>query len=191
VLNVTRIIEMRIKYALACKRPADYSPQIQPMIANPGHGSLPSGHATEAFVVAFMLDAMRRHAGIDGSISNLATGDPTFVQLMRHAERIATNRTVAGVHFPADSIAGMVLAFALSSYFTRKLSGLGDVSCINFLGEGIARTDFRYHVVLADLLTSTPSGTAPGRVFKSDPIADIDSSPLLEHLWKSAIDEWR
>ena len=57
VLEVSIIIHMWIKHALACRRPVEFSPQIQPMILTPGHGSLPSGHATEAFVVAFVMDA--------------------------------------------------------------------------------------------------------------------------------------
>ena len=35
--------------------PTRYSPQVQPVITTPGHGSLPSGHATQAFAVAQLL----------------------------------------------------------------------------------------------------------------------------------------
>ena len=38
-----------IKHALACRRPIEYSPQVQPMILTPSHGSLPSGHSTKSF----------------------------------------------------------------------------------------------------------------------------------------------
>ena len=42
------------------------------------------------------------------------------VQLMRLASRVAINRTVAGVHFPADSAAGCFLGLALGQYFWRR-----------------------------------------------------------------------
>ena len=51
-------IEMRMKHELACWRPVQYSPHVQPMITTPGHGSLPSGHATQAYVVAHVLQTL-------------------------------------------------------------------------------------------------------------------------------------
>ena len=56
-------VEMRIKHALACRRPHEYSPQIQPIIACPLHGSLPSGHATEAFMFAHLLAVLSTDKG--------------------------------------------------------------------------------------------------------------------------------
>ena len=38
-------------------------------------------------------------------------------QLAAQAERIAQNRTVAGLHFPVDSHAGQILARVLADYF--------------------------------------------------------------------------
>ena len=45
------------------------------------------------------------------------------VQLFRQAERIATNRVVAGVHFPIDSAAGCSLGLTLGEYFAQRCSG--------------------------------------------------------------------
>ena len=49
---------MRFKHALACARPADCSPQLQPMLLTPRHGSLPSGHSTQAYVIARVLQEL-------------------------------------------------------------------------------------------------------------------------------------
>ena len=42
---------------------------------------------------------------------------------MRQAARIAINRTVAGVHFPADSAAGAVLGLTLGQYLVNRANG--------------------------------------------------------------------
>ncbi len=55
-------VEMRFKQMFAIVRPVELSPQIQPMIPTPGHGAYPSGHATEAFTVATLLNALLRAA---------------------------------------------------------------------------------------------------------------------------------
>jgi hypothetical protein len=70
-----------------CPRPNKLSPQIQPMIAVPGHGAWPSGHATETFMVATLLQSLLQHAN--------RTGGKYEEQLQRFAARVAVNRTVA------------------------------------------------------------------------------------------------
>ncbi len=104
---LANFVEMRLKYALACKRPLEYSPQIQPMIWTPSHGSLPSGHATEAFTMARVLWLLLRAHGVK-PYSEGVWGE----MLMRQAALIPINRTVAGVHFPVDSAAGAGRALA-------------------------------------------------------------------------------
>ena len=110
-------VEMRFKHELACWRPADLSPQVQPMVTTPGHGSLPSGHCTEAFVIKEVLEAL---LGMD-----LAQDDPNLHrQFERTAARIATNRVVAGVHFPIDNLAGRLLGTVLGRYFVFRSKGM-------------------------------------------------------------------
>ena len=64
-LRLAVFVEMRFKHALACRRPIEFSPQIQPMILTPGHGTLPSGHATEAFISALVFWQLLRASGTE------------------------------------------------------------------------------------------------------------------------------
>lgn len=112
-------IEMKFKHELACWRPCDYSAQVQPMLTTPGHGSLPSGHCTQAYVVAEVLKALL-------NTMQQGPGYRTFnAQLHRLAARIATNRVIAGVHFPVDNVAGRLLGTVLGEYFCFLCGGRG------------------------------------------------------------------
>lgn len=98
-------VAMRFKDALNVPRPIAHSPLLQPMLLTPGHASLPSGHATEAFMAAMLLIALQ------------SAPASRCEQLRRLAFRIAENRVVAGLHFPVDSIAGQALGETLASWF--------------------------------------------------------------------------
>lgn len=108
VLNIalqwTIAVELRFKHELACWRPADFSAQVQPMVTTPGHGTFPMGHAVQSFLFAGLLQALTRSAG----------SSPLAIQLSRTAFRISFNRIVAGLHFPVDLAAGMVLGHVLT-----------------------------------------------------------------------------
>ena len=116
------------------------------------------------------------------------------MQLMRHAERIATNRTVAESHFPADSVAGMVLALSLSEFFLARFAGSKDVRSRSFDGRQFDE-DFTYEAVLARRYERRPhSGEKPidGEVITECPTSNaIPRSDLLNHLWNEALAEWR
>ncbi|MFK7942289.1 MAG: phosphatase PAP2 family protein, partial [Paracoccaceae bacterium] len=170
VQSVTVLVEMRIKHALGVKRPVEFSPQVQPMIPTPQHGSYPSGHTTEAFIAAFMIDGLIRAA----SARPIDTEDLRFVQLMRHAERIALNRVVAGVHFPIDNAAGMVLAWTLSEYYMRRFGEFGTLHSRNF--DGTDTDPFDYRRVL--------------NCYGGTPLPEIGASPELVVLWLEAKKEW-
>ncbi len=98
---------MIVKHALAVRRPDQIDGRILPMIPTPGHGSFPSAHATEAYTVLTVMEAL---VSTWGSLGDIA---PRLAMLRGLAERIAVNRTVAGVHFPIDSWAGAALGTAL------------------------------------------------------------------------------
>jgi membrane-associated phospholipid phosphatase len=182
VTQTTLMVHARIKHALACRRPIEYSPQIQPMIATPGHGALPSGHATEGFTSAFFLEALIREAsGVKGGFNK---NDVRTVQFMRIAERIATNRVVAGVHFPVDSVAGMVLAQALSDFFVARFVG-GSVTSRTFDGRGF-NDDFVYNKVLE---RSYRSRDGKPVIRLEDQTFEPARSGLLKGVWDQAVDE--
>ena len=71
-----------------------------PPLECPGHGSYPSGHATQAHLFALcaikiLPDAQKQSLG---------------VVLKALAARIARNREIAGLHYQSDSMAGEWLA---------------------------------------------------------------------------------
>jgi hypothetical protein len=177
VLQFCVYVEMRFKHALACWRPVEYNAQVQPMITTPGHGSFPSGHATQVFAVAHVLT----------SLLNLKPAHAAVVeQLTRQAARIATNRVVAGVHFPVDSMAGRMLGVALGEYFVGRCTGGKSFMGRKFLAAGIdgaATTDFNPFNANQDL-------AGPSPFYSQAKGGAIGQSSLMKHVWKAAQDEW-
>ena len=109
-LRLANFTEMRLKQALSCRRPIEYSPQVQPMILTPGHGTLPMGHATETFMAALVLwNLLKQPTPPCGGTRRLMGHDRWGAQLLSLAARVAINRIVAGMHFPVDAAAGAVL----------------------------------------------------------------------------------
>jgi membrane-associated phospholipid phosphatase len=178
-------VEMRFKHALACWRPVEYNAEIQPMITTPGHGAFPSGHSTQAHAVAYMLK----------QLLNLDRGtigyDQIKDQLDRQAARIAVNRTVAGVHFPIDSMAGRMLGVALAEYFvgrclgttTRSGSTASTIRTFNATWiDQHASTDFNPF--------SSDQDLAAGKVYTASAGANIKQSDIMTKLWEKAQAEW-
>ncbi|MDM0233316.1 phosphatase PAP2 family protein [Variovorax arabinosiphilus] len=176
LLQLCVYIEMRLKHALGCWRPVEYNPQIQPMITTPGHGSFPSGHATQAHAVAHMLgrllDLDARHVTVTG-------------QLARQAARIATNRVVAGVHFPVDSMAGRMLGVAIAEFFEARCGAASSFMHRTFnatFADDHPSTDFNPFHAQQDLA---------GNQFYSGAVnGSAVETPLLAALWSSAAQEW-
>lgn len=171
-------VEMRVKHIFAVLRPGEFSPQIQPVIPTPGHGSWPSGHATEAFAVAPMLEAL-----LDQARPGKGDGAASHLQLQRLAARIAVNRTVAGVHYPVDSAAGRLLGTSLAEFLVARATG----SSLRKRGfdsqrfvepDGIPR-DFR----LSDPLDEGPYSVG-------GPAMPLPKADTLGWLWQEALKEW-
>ena len=176
-------VEMRFKQIFAIVRPVELSPQIQPMIATPGHGAYPSGHATEAFTVATLLDALLRAARPGPAHQD--GHEATKVQLQRQAYRIAVNRTVAGVHYPVDSACGRVLGTLLGEYLVGRCSGHTlkerEFKGNTYSGPQGAARDFD----LQDSIDNGEAGKQLGAAFA------LPTGPLMAWLWDEAVKEWQ
>jgi len=160
-------------------RPVDLSPQINPVIKTPGHSAYPSGHATQAFLLAEIL----------------ATLDPTASAIYRRqAARIAQNRTVAGMHYPVDSRAGALLGSALAHQFMGRIAPslvqkdkswsavtvpAPDMSDANY-DFNLLTLDNQYADTLAAMRKADPAG----------PAANPYDRALLDELWSRVRDEW-
>jgi membrane-associated phospholipid phosphatase len=84
-------------------RPTMLCPALMPPIPVPGHASFPSGHSTQAHLMALCM----------GDV--LSTANPPRLPAMANdlralADRIAHNREIGGFHYPSDTDAGVSLA---------------------------------------------------------------------------------
>ncbi|MCU0920564.1 MAG: phosphatase PAP2 family protein [Burkholderiaceae bacterium] len=184
-LRLANHVEMRFKHALACRRPVEMSAQVQPMIGTPGHGSLPSGHATEACIVAHVLWSLVHNA------NNSAL--TWFEQLMRQAARVAINRTIAGLHFPVDSAAGQVLGLALGEYFVHRATASANYGSWDFVGAAYPPAlDFNWRELYQPPPNSSTRRPAAPSGYANQISATETStvSKPLAALWGEAKAEW-
>ena len=139
-IRLATFVEMRFKQALACRRPNEYSPQVQPMIQTPAHGTLPMGHATETFIAAFVLWKLLSAPQPGTGVAMPPYADLSWgLQLFRLASRVAMNRIVAGLHFTVDAAAGEVLGFDPRPVFCHLLRCRADLQCLEFRWDGNSR----------------------------------------------------
>ncbi|MDF1739632.1 MAG: phosphatase PAP2 family protein [Verrucomicrobiales bacterium] len=89
------MIVFQLKASFDRARPTHLTEAITPSIPVPGHPAYPSGHATQAHLLAYLL-------------MELAPDEAET--LVEDAAAIAKNREIAGVHYPSDSEAGQLLA---------------------------------------------------------------------------------
>jgi hypothetical protein len=190
VLRLAKYAEMNFKNAFAVLRPHELSPQIQPMIQTPAHGSFPSGHCTECFAVARVLyELVSENSG-----AGQAATDQLHEQLFRQAARIAINRTVAGMHYPIDSMAGQLLGLGVADYILARLGAgvaTGSVDAWELDASSQAKvpagTDFTGTELLNFATGARITQTYAAKLAVTVPVAP---SPNLEWLWKEARAEW-
>jgi membrane-associated phospholipid phosphatase len=105
VLNIASLVALFVSMYYKGKyrrpRPSELCPALLPPIVVPGHASFPSGHSTQAHLMALCMGDV---------FSGLAQHQAMLDDLEVLADRIARNREIAGLHYPSDSHAGVDLA---------------------------------------------------------------------------------
>jgi membrane-associated phospholipid phosphatase len=177
-LQFAMLCVMRVKHALACPRPIEYSGLIQPMIQTPGYACLPSGHATEAYMFATIMEHLLMLVG-----SRNPADQEMQTQIYRQAHRIAENRVVAGLHFPVDSIAGKLLGQRLGRYFVSQCIGSKGSQEATFSGEQVPGE--------AEPSAGVKYGTDPGTSLGADSKTPTKPNAMLAKAWSLAAKEWR
>ena len=108
VLNIASLIgtftAMYFKGKNDRPRPSQLCPALMPPLAVPGHASFPSGHSTQAHLMALCMTDV---------FGTLPMAGPMNDDLWTLADRIARNREIAGLHYPSDTKAGVDLGTAV------------------------------------------------------------------------------
>ena len=195
--RLANFCHMRLKQALASRRPNEYAAQVQPMILTPSHSAFPSGHATEAFMAAIVLWKLLQAASITNGLKPY--GEMQWLeQLLRLASRIAVNRTIAGVHFPVDSAAGAVIGLTLGAYFVARCQDpspkydayeFDGTKFPSTTGGPLADGDF-YWTQYYDPAVGGGGQLAPGPFVTRTPGLGMQKNDLLNWVWKKALAEW-
>ena len=108
LLTAMRIGEMTAVYyknKYLRVRASTIEPGLMPPFGPPGHPSFPSGHSTQGWLISYALGEATWSASLGQSIYKN--------QLEWLADRVATNRERAGLHYHSDSQAGQFLANAV------------------------------------------------------------------------------
>lgn len=172
-------VETPMKFFCPAVRPNEYAMEVQPMIQTPDHSTYPSGHAMEAFAIATVLHRLSSGKGsVDGTKKQALP--------FRLAHRIAVNRTVAGVHFPVDSLAGAWVGCFIGDLIYAFATGteicVGDLPKVklkkNEKGDTLQPIDF-----LLSNFPSLPDG-------KTNKKQKIEILPVAKTLWNRAAEEW-
>lgn len=133
VLEAAMAVVAQVKHIIDVPRPVHFYPELAPIIQTPQHSTIPSGHAAEGMAAAYVLSRLLGH----DDAKTVCTSNPVF----RMASRIAMNRTVAGVHFPMDSMAGGCLGITLGRVFWSRITQMDTAEAAERLPAGIGGFD--------------------------------------------------
>jgi hypothetical protein len=98
---VGTFVAMYFKDLYRRPRPSQLCPALLPPIEVPGHASFPSGHSTQAHLMALSMNEV---------LNGLPQQSTMVDDLWTLADRIARNREIAGLHYPSDTAAGVAIA---------------------------------------------------------------------------------
>ncbi|MDD1531664.1 hypothetical protein C7U88_30995, partial [Bradyrhizobium sp. WBOS2] len=179
LITITQVlaahVAMVVKHHLACRRPDRAGAQVMPMIPTPAHGTFPSAHATEAFAVATVLNRF-----VERQQQHYPDVKARQALITKLAERIAVNRTVAGVHFPIDTWAGAILGRAIGQIVLAKCRAGTTVNGYRYSAKG----DLDFFV------KEFAKGDNRGFGVTETGSIDVGSSELFEWLWNKASGEF-
>ncbi len=182
-LQFAMLVTQRFKHALACPRPAEYDPTLQPIVLTPPYGAFPGGHAVEAVMVARLFAALGNQVMSVG----LHPHNDWLEQFEALTIRITENRVVAGLHFAVDGASGYVLGEFLAAYFLARCGQTaGDNGMID-IGWSVDGNSFKAEDDFVDGLALRGSAFAPAPKGQ----LTVTPSPFMEELWKRARAEWR
>ncbi|MBH9576831.1 phosphatase PAP2 family protein [Inhella proteolytica] len=112
----------RLKHGLAVPRPHEVE-SMPTVVRVPGHGAMPAGHACMGFLHANLVIGLGALAGRSGVRNQ---------KLLRAAARIADNRVRAGLHYPADNVAGALLGTVMAQVLLSGLSSAPPITSYTF-----------------------------------------------------------
>jgi len=99
-------------------RPSQLCPALLPPIPVPGHSSFPSGHSTQAHLMALCMDHLLTEANVpQPDLANISA------DLRVLADRIGRNREIAGLHYESDTAGGVALAQSVFDTLTNAPIG--------------------------------------------------------------------
>ena len=111
-------------------------------------------------------------------------------QLERLSARITTNRVIAGVHFPLDSMAGRMLGVALGEYFVARCTGGKTFMNRKFLAAGAdlnPTTDFNpFNTTIAPI-----QALSQGPFYYENVGGPVPLSNLMGYFWTRAHKDWK
>jgi hypothetical protein len=148
---------MHWKYQFRRARPARLQPALSPPIRAPGHPAYPNGHATEAMLVALLLEQILPSGIVPaGSVTSIPPAGAEAGPLRRLARRIGRIREIMGVHTASDSRIAYKLAARSLPLILGCPSIAGDAAKP---GAGTARTATTQSVITDErpLVASPPA----------------------------------
>jgi membrane-associated phospholipid phosphatase len=170
VQTICVYVELQLKHFCWAPRPVQFAPEVQPIIPTPDHSSFPSGHSTEAFAIATVLNHFM--SGGKDAAAGVATWDMPY----RVAHRIAVNRTVAGVHFPIDSAAGALFGCTIGDAICGVAAGQKKFAMRTFDARGFS-SDF------------VPKWLQ-GAIAAAGAVGPVACPEFLARHWAAARSEW-